>query len=340
MGMLLGGVVLALGFGALRFGKPAFAESIAPPSTLNFPLKSEEAKAETEAERGSDAVVTPEDQSLGDKERKEAEGEFEPPFGEGSDLTNDPAEVLLRSYLQMHPADLKALQALLFLRLRKGEVKAAGVVLEKLIEFEPDNLEWKYIRAQADEFAGDLVQARRGFEEILEIRPLSARAWQGLAVIMHTTGEDDEALKMLNEAVKTAVDTGQVKESLNLRMLLGQLHTMQGDFEKAMGLYKLVVEEDPQDYRPYLCQGLVYSIIGEQAEAEKYFRRYRKLCPKDLQERGFLDELMLTAKSESQELSKRMKTEEELKKKGKKKPKLMQQPLAVGRGPKDNQEVR
>lgn len=87
-------------------------------------------------------------------------------------------------------------------------------------------------------------------------------------------------------------------------------------------------------------QGLVYSIIGEDAEAEKYFRRYRKLCPKDLQQRGFLDELMLRAKSESKELSKRTKKEEELKKKGKTLPKPMRQPLASGAAPKGNEPAR
>ncbi|CAM6119366.1 unnamed protein product [Calypogeia fissa] len=349
VGMLLGGVVLALGFSALRFCKPAYAASVVEsPPTVSTPLtKNEELKpSETEAaleHKSEEDVVTPEeDQSSGEiKENSGAEGEeFEPPFGEGSDLTNDPAEVLLRSYLQMNPADMKALQALLFLRLKKGEVKAAGPVLNKLIELEPDNLEWKYIKAQADEFAGDLETARRGFEEILQIRPLSARAWQGLAVVMHKTGEDEEALKMLNEAVKTAVDSGQSKESINLRMLLGQLHTMQGDLDKAMELYQLVVEEDPQDYRPYLCQGLVYSIIGEEAEAEKYFRRYRKLCPKDLQQRGFLDELMLRAKTESKELHERVEKEEQLKKKGKKVPKAMRQPLASGGVPKDDYDAR
>jgi hypothetical protein len=67
--------------------------------------------------------------------------------------------------------------------------------------------------------------------------------------------------------------------------------------------------------------------------AEKYFRQYRKLCPKDFQQRGFLDELMLKAKSESVQLKKRINEEKELKRKGQKVPKLMRQPLASGEAP-------
>ncbi|KAL3681983.1 hypothetical protein R1sor_000005 [Riccia sorocarpa] len=307
--------LLALGL-CFSFCKPAVAKTAERPPTVTATLNE---KGEVKLQ---DRELEPGEEELGkdnvDKSGEE-NGEFEPAFGEGSDLTTDPTEILLRSYLERHPGDLKALQALLFMRLKKGQVTAAMPVLEKLIEMEPDQLEWKFIRAQGFEFVGELEQARQAFEEILKLRPLSARALQGLAVVMQKNGEDEQALQSLTEAV----DSGRTKEVSNLRMLLGQMHTIQ-----AMEQYRTVVEQDPQDYRPYLCQGLVYSIIGEEAEAENQFKRYRKLCPKDFPHRGFLDELMLQAKSESRKLNERLKKEEELKAKGKKIPKPMRQPLA------------
>jgi hypothetical protein len=179
LGVLLGGLVLTLGFFGLRFGKPAYAEKLADPVTVNSPLKAEQdvegrgsKRSETEVQQLDDGVASVKDDS------ESGAGEFEPPFGEGSDLTNDPAEILLRSYLGVHPEDTKALQVLLFQRLKKGEVNAALPVVKKLIELEPDNLEWKYVKSQADVYAGNLDQARQGFEEILKIKPFSARAWQ------------------------------------------------------------------------------------------------------------------------------------------------------------------
>ncbi|KAL2628722.1 hypothetical protein R1flu_013408 [Riccia fluitans] len=314
------------------FCKPAVAKTAEMPptvtATLNEKGEVEVQDRDLDAEMGKDTL----DKSA------EKDGEFEPAFGEGSDLTTDPTEVLLRSYLERHPGDLKALQALLYMRLKKGEVKSAMPVVEKLIEMQPEQLEWKFIRAQGFEFVGDLEQARQAFQEILDLKPLSARALQGLAVVMQKNGEDEQALELLAEAVKAAVESGQTKEASNLRMLLGQMHTIQGNLDEAMEQYRTVVEQDPQDYRPYLCQGLVYSIIGEEAEAEKQFRRYRKLCPKDFPHRGFLDELMLKAKSESRKLNERLKKEEELKAKGKKIPKPMRQPLANGT-PKNEETV-
>ncbi|KAG6556837.1 hypothetical protein Mapa_001784 [Marchantia paleacea] len=326
--------LLALGL-CFTFCKPALAKSVERQPTVTATLNE---KGEVEVQdRALETSGEEVDEDSAEKNGEKVE-EFEPVFGDGSDLTSDPTEVLLRSYLERHPSDLKALQALLYMRLKKGEINAAHAVIDKLIELEPDQLEWKFIRAQAFEFVGELDQARQAFEEIIELRPLSARALQGLAVVMQKNGEDERALELLGEAVKKAVDEGQAKEATNLRMLLGQMHTIQGNLDEAMEQYRTVVEEDPQDYRPYLCQGLVYSIIGEEAEAEKQFKSYRKLCPKDFPHRGFLDELMLKAKTESRKLNERLKKEEEFKKKGKKLPKPMRQPLASG-SPKKGENV-
>ena len=50
---------------------------------------------------------------------------------------------------------------------------------------------------------------------------------QGLATIMLKAGEGQEMLEMLKRAVETAVETQRTKEAKNLRMLLGQMHTLQ-----------------------------------------------------------------------------------------------------------------
>lgn len=109
---------------------------------------------------------------------EEADPDFEPPYGEGTDLSTDATEIMLRSYLERHPDDVKALQALLFFRMNKGEVSAAVDILHKLVDLEPKNIEWKFMRAQTLDFAGDLDSSRKGFDEILQIEPFSARAYQ------------------------------------------------------------------------------------------------------------------------------------------------------------------
>lgn len=90
----------------------------------------------------------------------------------------DPAELVLLSYLERHPEDVKALEGLMYIRLRKGSIAKALETVDTLLALRPDHAPWQLIRAQALEFLGDLDAARHAFEFILETDPLSARALQ------------------------------------------------------------------------------------------------------------------------------------------------------------------
>lgn len=50
---------------------------------------------------------------------------------------------------------------------------------------------------------------------------------QGLATVMSKAGEGTEMLEMLRRAVQTAMEAGKTKQAMNLRMLLGQMYTLE-----------------------------------------------------------------------------------------------------------------
>lgn len=72
-------------------------------------------------------------------------------------------------------------------------------------------------------------------------------------------------------------------------------------------------------------QGLVYSLLNQKEDAEKAFLKYRRRCPKTFPERGYLDDLMIGAKTEARKIQAGERTQP----KGKKKPKPLQQPNIV-----------
>lgn len=96
----------------------------------------------------------------------------------------------------------------------------------------------------------------------------------------------------------------------------------QGNLQEALAQYQELEREDPTDFRPYLCQGLVYTLLDQKAEAERAFRKYRRRCPKSFPERGYLDDLMIGAKTEARKIQ----VGERLQPKGKKKSKPLKQP--------------
>jgi Flp pilus assembly protein TadD len=225
--ILAGSLLLFLSLGLSKV-TPAFAQKVAsPPSTTTTTasLFQEEEEAQnqgkssplsnlTETETSSSDVGVSQQNTTPDKEKV-------------PEFQMDPAELVLLKFLERHPEDLKALEGLMYVRLRKGDVKAALKILEKLLELRPAHLPWQLIRAQSLDFVGDLDEARQAFQAILEKNPLSARALQGLAIVMSKTGEEKESLEMLKKAVDAALKAERPKEAINMRMLLAQMHTMQ-----------------------------------------------------------------------------------------------------------------
>jgi Flp pilus assembly protein TadD len=225
--ILAGSLLLFLSLGLSKV-TPAFAQKVAsPPSTTTTTasLLQEEEEAQnqgkssplsnlTETETSSSDVGVSQQNTTPDKEKV-------------PEFQTDPAELVLLKFLERHPEDLKALEGLMYVRLRKGDVKAALKILEKLLELRPAHLPWQLIRAQSLDFVGDLDEARQAFQAILEKNPLSARALQGLAIVMSKTGEEKESLEMLKKAVDAALKAERPKEAINMRMLLAQMHTMQ-----------------------------------------------------------------------------------------------------------------
>ncbi|KAJ7956929.1 Protein SLOW GREEN 1 chloroplastic [Quillaja saponaria] len=179
---------------------------------------------------------------------------------------------------------------------------------EKLLEDDPLNVEalkmrlkWRLLLALCYETMGQLSKAKRLFKEILEERPLMLRALHGLALVMHKNLEGPAVFDMLNKALELARREKRVPEERNIGILIAQMHVVKGDLEEGLKRFQDLVNENPRDFRPYLCQGIIYSLLDKKTEAEEQFETYRALAPEEFPQRGFLDDVVLTAKTASQE---------------------------------------
>lgn len=205
---------------------------------------------------------------------------------------------MLEGFLKTHPDDVEALKMLLRVRLKAAQFPQGLQVLHSLMRLQPTEREWKYLNAQLLEYAGDLPGARQGFQELLSVEPLSARALQGLASVMRRSGEDSLVLGMVEEAVKKANNESKATELTNLKLLLAQLHALQGNVDAALAQYDEILAENPKDFRPYLCKGLVLSLAGEGEAADKLFKEFRQRCPKAYA--PYLDNVIVRSSVEAQ----------------------------------------
>ncbi|XP_050373678.1 protein SLOW GREEN 1, chloroplastic [Argentina anserina] len=205
-------------------------------------------------------------------------------------------EEMYERILEEDPRNVEALKVVVYGKMRRGETKEAVKYVEKLISVEPDEVEWRLLLALCQEIMGELGTAKKLFQEILEERPLLLRALHGLALVMHKKREGPAVFVMLDKALKIAQREKRVIEERNIRILIAQMHVVKGQLEEGLNLFQDLVNEDPRDFRPYLCQGIIYSLLDQKKEAGEQFEIYRALVPEEVSQRGFLDDVVLAAK--------------------------------------------
>ncbi|KAJ6419566.1 hypothetical protein OIU84_029634 [Salix udensis] len=210
-------------------------------------------------------------------------------------------EEMYEKVLEKEPRNVEALKVVLHGKMRRGQTKEAVKYVERLIDIDPEEVEWRLLEALCYEMMGQLNKAKRMFNEILKERPLLLRALHGLALVMHKNLEGPAVFEMLNKALQVAHREKRVTEERNIKILIAQMHVVKGDFEEALKKFQGLVSDNPLDFRPYLCQGIIYSLLDRKEEAAEQFETYRSLVPGEFPQRIFLDDVVLEAKTKSRE---------------------------------------
>lgn len=208
-------------------------------------------------------------------------------------------EDLFEKILERNPNDVDTLKILLYRDMKKGNTDEVVKYLNRLIEVEPNEVEWRLLQALSFELMGDLEEAKRLFREILKGRHLFIPALHGLALAMHKNHEGTAVFEMLNKALELAHLENRVTEERNIRILIAQMHVVKGELEDALKLFQDLIDEDHRDFRPYLCQGITYSLLGKKKEADEQLEIYHNLIPEEYPEKGFINKVILSAKAES-----------------------------------------
>ncbi|KAG6773628.1 hypothetical protein POTOM_020920 [Populus tomentosa] len=244
-------------------------------------------------------------------------------------------EEMFEKVLEMEPRNVEALKVVVYGKMRRGQTKEAVKYVERLIDIEPEQVEWRLLEALCYEMMGQLSKAKTLFKEILIERPLLLRAlhvislkrdatdrWMqrlehgtvepfqsvllsevfvGLALVMHKSLEGPAVFEMLNKALEVARHEKRVTEERNIRILIAQMLVVKGELEEALKKFQDLVSDNPRDFRPYLCQGIIYSLLGRKEAAAEHFETYQSLVPDEFPQRIFLDDVVLEAKTKSRE---------------------------------------
>ncbi|CAN0929849.1 protein SLOW GREEN 1, chloroplastic [Linum grandiflorum] len=190
----------------------------------------------------------------------------------------------LSKFLDGNAEAVDSVKSLVQHKLQNGgeeEGEDALKILNRLVSAQPSVTEWKFLLARAYSQMGQNNNARTVFDEILAADPLSFEALSENALLMVKCGEGEGAISRLESALQIAEEEeDKVKEARDVRMIMAQVYFLQKNMEEALKIYHELSREDPQDFRPYYCKGIIYRMLNMNEEAIREFAKYRELSPK------------------------------------------------------------
>ncbi|XP_039144333.1 protein SLOW GREEN 1, chloroplastic-like [Dioscorea cayenensis subsp. rotundata] len=205
----------------------------------------------------------------------------QPEFTLPEALADEDKEQALENHLASYPDDVKSLRALMEIKVRFRKLPDAVAVADRLILLEPGDADLPLLRSHFLFYNGDVEVAKEGFEGVLSTDPFVVEAYHGL--VMAASKNEDELDGILNrveEMMEKCKKDNRKVELRDFKLLKAQVKVIQGDYEEALEIYEGLVKEEPRDFRPYLCQGIIYTLLRKKEEAMKQFDKYRRLVPR------------------------------------------------------------
>ncbi|CAN1775505.1 protein SLOW GREEN 1, chloroplastic [Linum perenne] len=197
---------------------------------------------------------------------------------EAADVPIEDQERTLEELLQQKPNDTEGLRALMAVKIKTGKIPEAIGAVNRLIALKPNDTEWPLLKAQIYSYAGDNESSRKVYEEILQKDPLCVEAYHGL---MMARAEDGLSTRDVFTRVEEAMNRCKKEQVRDFKLLVAQVKVMEEKFDEALGLYEELVKEEPTDFRPYLCQGIIYTMMKKSDVAEEKFEHFKRLVPKN-----------------------------------------------------------
>jgi len=231
-----------------------------------------------------------------------------PPSVESKEnVTLEEEERALDEHLITHPSDVDALRSLMEVKIKSRKLTEAVEVIDRLIKLEPEEKEWPVLKANIFTYSGDLDLAKTGFEEILAKDPLRVEAYHGLLMAYSDAGLDlKEVESRIEEAMLKCKKENNQNDFRDFKLLVAQIRVIEGKHSEALKLYQELVKEEPRDFRPYLCQGIIYTLLKKKDKAEEQFDNFRKLVPKNHPYREYFMDNMIATKLFSEKAQREM----------------------------------
>ena len=211
--------------------------------------------------------------------------------------------------LRTKPGWMEAMEGYADLLLNENKVRAAGDIVKKAVDLNPDNNDIRTKLGTVYSREQEYESAEKEFIKVLNVDSDHRKALSGLADAYEAQGKNDDAVRVMTHAEELAPEDSDVlRQSAHVLIsanklntasqkikkvwdknpddvrtlnLLGQYYIVSGDEGKVAGCYRRISDINPE-YKDHLRDGAKrYGQKGEYQKAEHYLDSYMRSRPDD-----------------------------------------------------------
>ncbi|KAI3915789.1 hypothetical protein MKW92_053380 [Papaver armeniacum] len=158
----------------------------------------------------------------------------------------------------------------------KEYLKSLKTMLE--VKIDEEDIKGAILTCQEKNFKAPIL----GFEQLLSTNSLLIEAYHGLIITISDSRSEDfsDVLIKLQTAISDCEKKNKAEELREFKLLIAQVKVAHKKYKEALKDYEELAKEDPMVCRPYLCMGILYTLLKKTFKADQNFKLYKMLVPK------------------------------------------------------------
>lgn len=186
------------------------------------------------------------------------------------------AAAIYRSIANAKPANAPAWYALAMMEHKQGVLKAALEYVDRAIAADPRQVNYHMLKGNVLQDSGQLEAAEESFRKVLEFNSGYPQAYNNLGIVLRDQHKIENAAIAFQHAIK--LDPRYFRAYNNL----GMAFQAQGLWKEAIGSYQQAIQLKSDYFLAMHNLAVVYMRIGDEGEAEIWFRKVLSLNQKYL----------------------------------------------------------
>ena len=184
--------------------------------------------------------------------------------------------------LQREPDNQNALEGLLNIRFKQGDLAEVIPPLERLAQINPLNLGYLILLAQSKQQLGDSSGAIKAYRDVLDRQPGNINALKSLTDLFLQQNLVAEAISLVKNILSKAINARDPDMNItSVQLVLAEIYLQQKQKPAALKIYEEAIKSNPEDFRPVLAKAMLFKEDGKKDIAKELFKQAFTLAPKE-----------------------------------------------------------